>query len=109
MTKTVYEWGAVLRSEGKIGDEGDAEYEGFGSKVADLKAAMALVLDAKAGGGDGYVKLLRFTLEYGVIDEVYEAWFTPGAEAEERHWMDYPNWPLPEKFLAQWDRHGAGR
>jgi hypothetical protein len=105
---TEYEWGVLLRSEGKIGDEGDIEYEGIGTKVADLKAAIKEVLDAKAGGGDGYVKLLRFTIEYGVIDEVHEAWFTPGEEAE-GHWMDCPNWPVPKKFLAQWERHGAGR
>ena len=102
---TIYEWGVLTIAQGADPECG-SDFDGHGPRVGDLRACIALAQQAIAEGGAAVVRLTRDSGE-GFDHERYDVNFTLGQPAP-LHWEWRPNWPIPKRFVEQWNRHGAG-
>lgn len=104
-----YEWCALTTKAPSLElSEDNAIDRTAGCTVSDLKWAITWVNKAIERGGYGCVVLVRSDWDGGFLKERVEADFRLGEEAPAGlHWEDYPNWKVPKRFVAQWNRHGA--
>ena len=102
---TTYEWGVLTTARG-LDPELESDFDGHGPRVGDLRACIAIAQQAIAQGGTATVRLTRDSgddFDY----ERHDADFTIGQPAP-LHWAFMPNWSIPQRFVKQWNRHGAG-
>ncbi len=105
-----YEWCAWTTEEPDLDLSQESAFDGCeGCTVSELKQAIAWVKESIEQGGDACVVLVRYDWRDDSLDERVQAYFRPGEEAPAGlHWEFLPCWKVPKRFIAQWNRHGAG-
>ena len=104
-----YEWCAWTTEEPNLDRSMGSAFDGYeGCTVSELKQAIALAERVIEQGGDACVVLVRYDWRDDSLDERVQAYFRPGEEAPAGlGWEFFPNWKVPKRFVAQWNRHGS--